>query len=200
MQHAILEAREQRWQMKQELARRFGACVCSLCLNIPGPDKNPPGAEQACALLHAALRRAYALEVRRWLAVRTRVGRGKAQLAPIPRAVRGPGTAIAYATGGKSADGPYRLMISPLPARTLKRMAVRLENTHPLGRLADIDILAATGTPVLRADLGLPPRVCFLCGEPAALCRRKQHHPQETLMAFVGAMLQSVPPQWGTDA
>jgi len=198
MQQTILEAREQRWQAKQELARRFCACVISLCLNIPGPDKNPPGAEQACALLQAALRKAHAREVRRLLAARTR-------LPSAPRAARkiwrrGVCAAITHETGGTSADGPYRLMLSPLPGRTLKRMAVRFENAHPLGRLADVDILSATGKAVSRAALGLPPRACFLCGEPAALCRREKRHSQAMLTAFIGTMLRSVPPQGGASA
>jgi holo-ACP synthase CitX len=69
-------------------------------------------------------------------------------------------------------------------------MAVRIENKHPLGRLADIDVLSNTGEPVARADLGLPPRACFLCGEPAVLCRPINRHSREALMEFVGAMLQ----------
>ena len=175
MQYAILEAREERWRAKQALARRFRACVISLCLNIPGPDKNPPGAERACALLQAALRKAHAREARAWRGLAAR---------------NGACAAILHETGGKGADGPYRLMASPLPGRALKRMAVRLENAHPLGRLADIDILTEKGAPVSRADLGLPPRVCFLCGEPAALCRRRRNHSQESLSAFIAATLQ----------
>ena len=193
MQLAILEAREARWQEKQALARRFRACVISLCLNIPGPDKNPPGAEQACALVQAALRKAHAREVRRLLAARARVPRNARAAVKIPR--NACCAAIAHETGGAGADGPYRLMLSPLPGRTLKRMAVRLENAHPLGRLADIDILTAAGVPVSRADLGLPPRACFLCGEPAALCRRRKTHAQETLADYIGAMLQHVSPR-----
>ena len=167
---AILEARERRWQTKLELARRFHACVLSLCLNIPGPDKNLPGVEQALALLWAALRKAHAREL---------------QLAHGERA-------ILHEMHGTGADGPYRLMLSPLPGVTLKRMAVKLEHEHPLGRLADIDILTQAGEPVSRMDLGLPPRSCFLCDEPAALCRQGKKHSQELLMRFVASLLEKV--------
>jgi len=168
---AILEAREQRWRTKRKLARRFRACVLSLCLNIPGPDKNPPGVGQAFALLRAALREAHARELRRVL----------------PACC----AAVMYETAGTGADGPFQLMVSPLPGFTLKRMAVRLEHEHPLGRLADIDILTQAGKPVSRADLGLAPRACFLCGEPAALCRRRKQHPQDLLMNFTVALLET---------
>ena len=193
MQQAILEAREQRWQAKLALARAYRACVLSLCLNIPGPDKNPPGAEQACALLQAALRKAHAREAQRLLAspAWTSPKQRKAQRAVLhTKSRRGSCAAFAREICGKGADGPYRLMVSPLPGRTLKRMAVSLESAHPLGRLADIDILTETGKSVSRTDLGLPPRSCFLCGEPAALCRRSKKHAQGELAAFIGALLR----------
>ena len=163
---AVLEAREQRWQTKQQLVRRFRACALSLCLNIPGPDKHPPGAERAFALLQAALREA------------------------VKKSDRGRRPAIMHEVSGTGADGLYWLMLSPLPAFTLKRMAVRLECEHPLGRLADIDILTKTGEALSRADLALPPRACFVCGEAASLCRRNRAHPQGALMDFVASLLK----------
>ena len=175
---AILEAREQRWRTKQDLARRFRACVLSLCLNIPGPDKSPPGVERAFALLQAALREAHALEFQRHAA------RATSEKTPRARCA-----AIIYETNGTGADGTHWLMASPLPGSTLKRMAVRLEYRHPLGRLADIDILTQTGESLSRADLGLPPRRCFLCDAPAMLCRRRKQHPQEMLINFTTALL-----------
>jgi holo-ACP synthase len=171
---SILEARERRWRTKHTLARRFRACVLSLCLNIPGPDKNPPGAERAFVFLQAALRVAHARALRRWHGKRS--PRRKASL---------------YEVRGSSADGPSWILLSPLPGFTLKRMAVTLERKHPLGRLADIDVLTQAGDPISRADLGQPPRACFLCGEPAALCRRSRRHSQEMLMAFVAATLSA---------
>jgi holo-ACP synthase len=200
---AILEAREQRWQTKRELAQRFRACILSLCLNIPGPDKNPPGVERAFALLQAALREAHARELRcapharpnrRFDARQTRARRTRrpqhtrSLWKKTPRACC---STVIYETVGTGADGPFLLMVSPLPGVTLKRMAVRLEREHPLGRLADIDILTPAGEPLSRADLGLAPRACFLCGEPAALCRRRRQHPQQLLVDFTLALLET---------
>jgi holo-ACP synthase len=208
---AVLEAREQRWQAKQALARRWRACVLSLCLNIPGPDKNPPGVEQAFALLQTALREAHARELRRLHRNQTRrpallqggrasVKHKQAPLARLPKkpclvlkkSRSGSCAAILHEVQGKGADGPHWLMASPLPGLVLKRMAVRLEREHPLGRLADIDILTATGEPVSRADLTLPPRSCFLCEQAATLCRQKKTHSQERLMRFIALLLEKV--------
>jgi holo-ACP synthase len=180
---AILEAREQRWRAKQRLARRFRACALSLCLNIPGPDKNPPEAEQAFALVRAALREAHEREVQRLYAKRPR-------RPALKHARPARWAAIMHETGGAGADGPYWLALSPLPGFTLKRMAVRLESEHPLGRLADVDVLTKWGRVLSRADLGLAPRRCFLCGEPAALCRRNKEHPPEMLLDFTASLLK----------
>jgi len=189
---AILEARERRWLIKYELARRFRACVLSLCLNIPGPDKNPPGAEQALTLLQAALRKAHARELHLHRKRAKPLNLSPKTLFPPLAAARPRRAAILHEVCGTGADGPYRLMVSSLHGFTLKRMAVRLEREHPLGRLADIDILTQAGEAVSRADLGLPPRACFLCGEAAMLCRRKKQHPQEVLINFAAALLEKV--------
>ena len=172
---AILEARERRWQTKQELVQRFRACVLSLCLNIPGPDKNPPGVERAFALLQAALRGAHAREIEHF-ALKNPHGACCA--------------AILHEITNTGADGPYWLMVSPLSGFTLKHMGIRLEREHPLGRLADIDILTKTGKALSRTDFGAAPRTCFLCGEPAGLCRQKKHHSQELLTDFVVSLLE----------
>ena len=171
---AILDARERRWLEKQQLARHFHASVLSLCLNIPGPDKNPPGVEEAFARVQTTLREAHASEVQRMKKVR-----------------HGCCAAILHEVTGAGADGPTWLMVSSLSGLALKRMAVRLEGEHPLGRLADIDILTKRGEAVSRADIGLPPRSCFLCGEPAVLCRRGKRHSQAMLMEFVASLLEN---------
>ena len=50
-----------------------------------------------------------------------------------------------------------------LPLLEAKRMACRIEEEHPLGRLFDIDVIDPTGTPVSRQSIGAEPRRCLLC-------------------------------------
>lgn len=170
---AILAARERRWRIRQDLVRRFQAPVLTLGLNIPGPDKNPPGAEQALNRLWDSLlaryRRAFILY------------RREHPLAGL--------TPYLYRERSTGADGPFWHLVSPLPANTLKRLGVYCETNHPLGRLADVDVLAEDGHVLSRADLGLPPRPCFLCAEPAALCRRLGRHAPADVSAFVRDVL-----------
>ena len=171
---AVLDARERRWLARRDLVLRFQAPVLTLCLNIPGPDKNPPGAEQALARIWESLlaryRRAFVL-----------YRRAHAVPGLVP---------YLYREQGTDADGPFRHLVSPLPALELKRLAVHVETRHPLGRLADADVLAKDGSVVSRVDIGLPPRACFICLEPAALCRRLGRHTGEEVFAFARALLE----------
>ena len=85
--------------------------------------------------------------------------------------------------------------VLPLSAHASKRQAVTLEDSHPLGRLFDLDVCGLSGPagqllPLSREDLGLPPRRCLLCGEPARYCMRAHTHTQEDLIAQIERMVQ----------
>lgn len=60
--------------------------------------------------------------------------------------------------------------------RQVKWLMLEIEETFPLGRLFDIDVLSAPGRKVSREEWGHPPRKCLLCEERAALCARSQRH------------------------
>ncbi|WP_337998260.1 citrate lyase holo-[acyl-carrier protein] synthase [Oleispirillum naphthae] len=162
---AVLDAREARWLRKTALAERFGASVLALALNIPGPDKNLPGVRELLADLSACLDRLLA-------------------------ARENPGS-ILHDETAHGADGPYRLLVSDMAPLELKRLAARLEEEHPFGRLADADVLSPDGGPVSRRDIGLAPRKCFLCGEDAALCRARAGHSTDELRRHVEATLDA---------
>lgn len=73
-----------------------------------------------------------------------------------------------------------------------KRRACRIEDTHPWGRLMDIDVLEADGEsvrPISRTAVGLPERRCLLCGRPARECMRARTHSPEALQEAVDAIL-----------
>lgn len=74
-----------------------------------------------------------------------------------------------------------------------KRRACRIEDTHPWGRLMDIDVLEADGDetvhPISRIAVGLPERRCLLCDRPARECMRARTHSPEALQAALDAIL-----------
>lgn len=84
---------------------------------------------------------------------------------------------------GWDALGPFALYRSPLGTREAKRLAMGVETGQAAGRLLDLDIFDPSGRPVDRAGLGVPPRSCLLCPEPAIACIRAGRHPGEALKA-----------------
>lgn len=58
----------------------------------------------------------------------------------------------------------------------LKKESVRLEQTHLLGRLFDIDVLEQGGKAVGREQVGADGRRCLLCEQPAKVCGRNRTH------------------------
>jgi triphosphoribosyl-dephospho-CoA synthase len=87
--------------------------------------------------------------------------------------------------------GPFYLACTSASCEEAKRAAVALEARDPAHRLLDIDVYRRDGTQVDRALLGLPPRACLLCSEPARECIRIQRHSLAELQARVDALLQA---------
>ena len=62
------------------------------------------------------------------------------------------------------------------PAEDIKTLATEIEESHPLGRLFDMDVIAVDGRKADRSELGLGPRPCLICGGPARECARSRTH------------------------
>lgn len=80
------------------------------------------------------------------------------------------------------------------PILEVKRACCRLEDTHPYGRLLDLDVLEPAGegvAPVSRDRVGLPPRKCLLCDRPARECMRARTHTYGELLRRIDEILQS---------
>ena len=82
-------------------------------------------------------------------------------------------------------------LVTPLPLLEAKRIAVNIEDTHPLGRLFDIDIINADGVPVSRDAIGEKPRRCLVCDHEARYCMRMRWHTQEEIWAKINEMVDS---------
>ena len=65
-----------------------------------------------------------------------------------------------------------------------KRLAVRVEETHPLGRLFDIDVIGPDGVPLSRTGSG----GCLLCGDNARICMRERKHSIDELTAYIRSL------------
>ena len=144
----MLDGRERRaWRQSALLAEGAPSLVC-FTMNIAGPIKIFPLAEEAFDAGCDAVREALARE---------RI--------PVRR------EEISRASYGWEA---YLLTEgSPL---AVKKALTEIEEEHPLGRLYDIDVLGPDGTKVSRPEVGMPARRCLLCGKMAAECARSRTH------------------------
>ena len=164
---AILANRERRADAQRALIGAWGCPVISFSLNIPGPGRDSEAAERCFASGLAALEEARAVS----------------------------GMALCERVLYRAATGPEALLCVRGEAAALKRAMLAVEETHPLGRLFDLDVLTADAAPFGRAAFGLGPRRCLVCERPAAECRRAGRHSLEALYEAISALLRRVRPE-----
>ncbi|MBT9521355.1 MAG: citrate lyase holo-[acyl-carrier protein] synthase [Dechloromonas sp.] len=140
----LLAAREARQELLCRALSAGRPATLFVSLNLPGPDKSPPGA--------TGLFR-----------------RGCAQIAEAF-----PGSLL-LATD-RDALGHFALRVVDADPLAVKRLCIELEQSHPAGRLLDLDVYASETVQIGRASLGLPARRCLLCDQPAVDCMRTQRH------------------------
>lgn len=159
---AILACREDRVQRREELQGEYGLPAVLLTMNIPGAEKNAPPYE-----------RAHIAGEREFLQCSLAAGLHVEQ-----REIR---------RGACGREALFLLAAEPLQ---LKRICIRIEEQHPLGRIFDFDVYAEDGSVVDRWQLNIPQRRCFLCGEPARECARLRRHPAADLQRHLVEVIE----------
>ena len=81
--------------------------------------------------------------------------------------------------------------VLPVPEGEVKRSCCEIEETHPLGRLMDIDVMGRDGIPLERSLLGLPPRKCLLCDRDARLCMKEARHDKNELLTKIKQLIDA---------
>ena len=150
--------REERFMQQEEILHRHGTPVLSFCLNIPGPVKTDP--EIRSAFEEGKKEILSALAERNWNIVQE--------------------FEIHEKTGDEWIAG------IPADAAELKETMCRIEETHPLGRLFDIDVIAPDGQKLSRPEF----RTCLICGRQAQDCARSRRHSANELFHKVKALIR----------
>ncbi|WP_041960020.1 triphosphoribosyl-dephospho-CoA synthase CitG [Sulfurospirillum arsenophilum] len=159
---AILRAKEERAFKQKELLARFPeASLISLSINIPSSIKLSHEAIVVHECAHQSILSMLEEE-------RIELLTFESKIAP---------------TGAES------LFTCKAEAKILKAFTCKLENTHPLGRLMDIDVLDFRGEVLSRSALGFAKRQCFVCGDEAQLCARAQKHTYRELTLHINALV-----------
>ena len=179
----LLASRDSRHAMQQKLlAEHSGKTLVCLTVVMPGSVKRN---QQSLIVAHAAVEqmiRSYELGVRN-----DELGVRSDELG-----VRNDELGVRF--GGRLIErdletGYEAYLITDLPLLVAKRIAVPIEDTHPLGRLFDIDIIDKDGVPVSRDRVGSNPRRCLVCDREARYCMRMRWHTQEEIWERINAMV-----------
>lgn len=75
------------------------------------------------------------------------------------------------------------------PGVEIKACCVEMEQTHPLGRLWDVDVFSPRDGQIGRQSLDISTRRCLICDEPAHGCARSRRHPVEEVVARVERLI-----------
>ena len=88
--------------------------------------------------------------------------------------------------------GHEALFVLPIDATLLKQAAMQLEDSSPLARLWDIDVIDRNGKLLSRADFDFPPRPCLVCNDNAKSCARSRKHSFDEIFAEMQRRVQAV--------
>ncbi len=75
--------------------------------------------------------------------------------------------------------------ISDLDVGSTKEITARIEDTHLLGRMMDIDVFGSDAKAFSRTDIGQTSRRCLICNNDARICMRAFSHTQAELIAEI---------------
>ena len=88
--------------------------------------------------------------------------------------------------------GPEYYAIYSIEPHALKRDMLKMEMSHPLGRLMDLDVLWVKEGKInvlSRKDLDYPARQCYMCGKDAKACGRERRHSVEDLQQHIADLI-----------
>lgn len=160
----VLDFREAKARIQKEMQREYpDGIVVSLGMNIPGPVKTG-----------SSIRHAFR--------------EGRRRLEDLFR--EGQCAICAERVLEERAGYAAVCAVSGPDAREVKKRAVRLEESHALGRIFDIDVLGKDGTAVGREQVGAGRRKCLICGGDAKVCGRSRTHTVQELQERVFGIIR----------
>lgn len=158
----ILTARANRVERQKKLFEQdSNQCLICLTLNIPGPIKNSYEWQNVFLVLVKEIEHAFSEE-----------------------------EMSAKVLHHEWTGSEYYVKLN-VPQKEVKQTMIVIEEEHPFGRLADIDVLtfAENIQPLSREKLGYSKRKCLICTEEAKVCGRSRTHTvkemQHALQAIV---------------
>ena len=154
----MMNCRERRATLQQEYKETYHVPVLSFCMNIPGPVKTN-------SAIHALFED------------------GKEQ---ILSAFSNHHLQILEQKDFHDSTGDELLLCTNTDAQFLKELMTNIEETHPLGRLFDIDIIDENGNKLSRPVY----RKCLICNKQAQECARARTHSVKEMQDMIQKLLE----------
>ncbi len=158
----MLDARERRAFKQKELIDKFHAPLVCFTMNIAGPYKNSP-----------LIRRGFQMGCKE---LEMSLYREKIKILHKEEYAAATGNEVFYALDAKVIK--------------IKEVTSEIEDSSPMARLFDMDVLDITGEKLDRSLLSLPTRKCLICGKAAKECSRSRTHTVEDLQKRTKELLE----------
>lgn len=150
----LLEARDNRAEKQKMLIDKYGLPLISFTVNMPGPVKSTP---LVTKIFDAGCDK-------------------------LVSSLKEVGKASEYFEKRDLVTGPEAYLVVDMDEHSLKKLAVCIEDGHPIGRLWDIDVIGHDGVSISREALAYPRRGCLICEKDAHVCARSREHSVEKLI------------------
>lgn len=157
----LLASREARAEQQQRWLTRWGQTLISTTLVWPGEVKDTPVSRAVMGVANEAL----------------------------SALVLANGWEISRHEAHQFFTGPESFWSVNGPASQVKKATILLEESHPLGRLWDIDVFCPDSGLLSRKSVGENKRRCFICDEPAHVCSRMRRHSLLSLQTVMEARI-----------
>ena len=140
----MMFCRDRRVQIQNEFIEKYQKPVISFCMNIPGPIKTTPLIRKGFEAGKDAL--LHALSAANMEVLESRVFH--------------------------DITGDAMLLCVDAPAEKIKDLTQQIEESHPYGRLFDMDVIGTDGMKLSRPSY----RKCLICDCQAQECARARRH------------------------
>ena len=153
----ILQSREDRRTRQLDILKSYESSLISFTLNTPGIVKD----NEMYREIH------------------------KEGLKAIINILDSKGISMIYQDEINKSTGSEGYIAVDFDAVKVKKILIELEESHPLGRIFDIDVFDKNHNQISRSDLNKGSRSCLLCNKNARICIREKNHTIEELYARI---------------
>ena len=153
----MMNCRDRRVRIQEDLIEKYQKPVLSFCMNIPGPVKTNDEIQKAFES-------------------------GKDVLL---KSLSDCNIPVLHIETFHEPTGDELIMALNAPAKDIKTLTTEIEESHPLGRLFDMDVIGIDGIKLSRNTY----RKCIICGCQAQECARSRKHSVEELQEKITELI-----------